>query len=199
MAVADDDDMVESHASSVFQKDNKVAAHKEEIEMMEGGIDKTPNYVINETPTKTKEGADIGPDTNAAEDYTTGKKLIPDEMLGSPSKKLEGDDLEALKREIAIKKEEFSAMGSLAEQSEFQGDAMSFSELINKEVDATDKCMCYCASVSAFLFGAALPMIFLIFAALIDDFGSQQGNSAALGDALKKKIDDARASGITYK
>ena len=159
--------------------------HHHEIEL-EGGVDKPRSAPIHETPVKNQEnGVNImpGPNTASGEDYTTGKKLIPDEMLGSPSKKLEGDDLVALKREIAIKKEEFLALGSMAEQqSEFQGDAMPFCELIGKEVDATDKCMCYCASISAFLFGAALPTIFIIFAALIDDFGSQQGNSATLGD-----------------
>ena len=59
---------------------------------------------------------------------------------------------------------------------------MPFCELMGKEVDGADKCMFYDASVSAFLFGAALPTIFLIFAALIDDFGGQQGGAATLGD-----------------
>lgn len=76
---------------------------------------------------------------------------------------------------------------------------MPFCQLIGKEVNGADKCMCYCATISAFLFGAALPMIFIIFAALIDDFGGQQNNAAQLGDQLKKSIAVARASGLTYK
>ena len=58
-----------------------------------------------------------GPNTTSAEDYTTGKKMINDSPMAnsSPSKKFEKEDIDELRREIEVKKEELSGMGSLAE------------------------------------------------------------------------------------
>lgn len=121
MASPDDPGLVESHVSSAQSQRNRV--HHHEIEL-EGGIDKPPTTAgapAPETPAKNKEGEVFpGPHSDAkADDYTTGKKLIPESMLGSPSKKLEAGDIETLKREIEIKKQELSAMGALAEVSDF--------------------------------------------------------------------------------
>ena len=130
-------------------------------------------------------GGDVPPlDDEAGE--IDEKQLSPTKSFSSPSKIKEGEDLAVLRQIVTTRVEAFdeSQMGE-GQATEWKGDSMGFCQLAGKETNACDMFLLVFGSVFAVLFGTALPLIFLLFADIIDGFGGAAASETSIDKNVK--------------